>query len=442
MVGVFGTIDSPSSKGYPNATFSITPNGGAVTYFNETGSVTNLTDPEVVTARVQLFKSKLLSLGNYTLTITTDGIKSPSFYFDFITVQLPNTVATPVERVIADDDNGQWRYNDRWPAVAISKRGNYLDTIHQIHGEGLSAIFPFQGTDITVYGTFGGGNTLFSDSKPLGYFQIDSGDNHTVVPSSVLADLTYKGASRHQMIYSAQNLSPGHHTLTVIPYPDHGRVGDATWFIDYAIYGPASPDGSNFTLPLSTPVPSPSPSPSPHTGETGDSNPSSPPPGAIAGGVIGIVVLAMALAAVLLWKKKRRQNFVNISEVKNAYPLDGSNFVSHTTPGFTSETELPGRMPSMHKVPGRAPQQPLSHRLSGWTETSLNSGTVMRSLIPETPERRSRRSVTMVSWTERNTTPEPEVERPINARPRREVDGGVRLGDEEEALPPSYAHYR
>lgn len=80
---------------------------------------------------IELFTSDRLATGNYTMSITTDGVRQggPTFYLDFLTVLIPDSVSVPLEKVIVDDEDSAWRFTGEWERV--NRPGNYLDTVHR-----------------------------------------------------------------------------------------------------------------------------------------------------------------------------------------------------------------------------------------------------------------------------------------------------------------------
>ncbi|KIM23339.1 hypothetical protein M408DRAFT_28024 [Serendipita vermifera MAFF 305830] len=136
-IAVFGTIDTPDTREYPNASFSVTPNAVPLIHFNQTGYVPTMQDTNVPTTHVKLFTSDRLTTGNYTMTITADGASpdGAAFYLDYLTIQLPDSFPESVKRVIVDNADPQWGWQGPWEPQSIP--GNYLNTIHQTHDPGI-----------------------------------------------------------------------------------------------------------------------------------------------------------------------------------------------------------------------------------------------------------------------------------------------------------------
>lgn len=446
-LGVFGTLDTP--KGLHNASFSVTPNAVPLTHFNQTGNVPRLWDTTVPTTHVELFTSDRLATGTYTMTITAEGVSQggAAFYLDFLTVLLPDDVNTGAERVIVDDADTQWKFQGAWTATRIP--GNYLTTIHQTHPPGMSATLSFEGTDITVYGTING---RYSDLKPLGYFQVDNGENLTVVASDIPNEITLNDGSilRNQQLFSATGLAPGQHTLTVVVPPNAASPTSSTspnnpdWYLDYAVYGPVGSGSSNPS--------SPSPPPS-----------APPNVGAIAGGVVGgVVILGALVAAFILWRrKKRRSNLDAKTAAPGEYLLDtpAPVITPYQTSTAPSSSPFIGRSTSMHKPLAEANVNPTYGHTSDPEGSLLGGSTATGSLSPKGRNQQAGTSRTTGSGTgsgsvtEMTTvSTESSAVRPSNRRRRREQDGGVRLAsasddegdileDDEEVLPPRYERY-
>lgn len=394
---------------------------------------------------IELFTSDRLATGNYTMSITTDGVRQggPTFY-----LLIPDSVSVPLEKVIVDDEDSAWRFTGEWERV--NRPGNYLDTVHRNRNAGGNATFEFEGTEITMYGTLVG---LYSDVKPLGFVQIDDGTNHTVMASDIPNETTLNDGSamRGQKIFATSGLPQGQHTLTVvIPWNPVTPSTVATpsnppWFIDCAVHGPVAaadqvPIGSN------TPAAA-----------------ASPPVGAIAGGVIsGVVVLGALIAAFILWRRKRRHSNL---DAKTAAPeeflLDTpaptiTPYQTSTTP--SSSAALLGRSTSMHKPLAEANVNRTYEQANGPEGSLLGGSTATGSLSPRGRNRQAGTSRTTGSDTGTGSVTEattvstdPSAVRPNNRRRGREQDGGVRLAsgsddgddfaEDEDVLPPKYARY-
>ncbi|KIM21424.1 hypothetical protein M408DRAFT_29559 [Serendipita vermifera MAFF 305830] len=332
---------------------------------------------------------------NYTITITAEGAQQggSAFYFDFLTVLLPDSVANSAGRVIVNNmDSTQWKYKGDWMTLEVP--GNYLYTIHQTQDAGMSVTLPFKGTDITVYGTLNG---KYSDLIPIGYFQIDSGENHTVLPSDVTskASTNVGYALRQQSIFSATGLPSSQHTLTIVVPPNSASstsfpstsatatsspLKNPHWFLDYAVYGQNGSGSSS--IPIS-------------------SSPSSTAPstGAIAGGVIAAILALLAMiAAIFLWRRKMQSSSKAIVQDVVQSPLEDD--VSMNPYSFTessSGVELGQRPSSLHKPRERAPQVPRSPRSSISMSETLSSGVTMTNLPPADTDRYQRYSMSPIS---------------------------------------------
>ena len=323
LIDVFGTIDSPGTLGYPNASFTVTPvsTGASLTHFNDTGYVTPVVDMTIATSHLEFYKSGNLPVGNHTLTIVTDGVQDGGapFYLDFLRVAIPTNGTYDT---IVVDDAEEWVYTSNWNVG--SHVGEYLDTWHATPLDGGSAHLNFYGTNISLYGAFGG---TYSLDTPLALINVDEEPAHTITPRGLNAELF--GASvglRNQLVFETHglpDLGATPRTLTVsIPFiqtPPTPRpiISAPSWFVDYAIYGPytasASSTSGAATRPTSSPSQTPTQTPAP--AESSSTN-----KGAIAGGVVGALAgLAIIIALLLLWRRKKQREIPPDATIHDEY---------------------------------------------------------------------------------------------------------------------------
>lgn len=447
MLGVYGILDT--TNGFPNATFTVSSNAVAETRLNQTGSIPQFAETNMAMTHVELFTSGRLVTSDYNMTIKVDGVSptGAAFYLDFLTVQVPDSVTEPIAKVIVDDEDLQWYFTGDWERV--TRPGNYLNTVHRNRNAGGSAILEFQGTEITVLGTLVG---LYSDTKPIGYVQIDDGTNHTIMASDIPNETALNDGSplRAQQLFSTSGLANAQHTLTFfVPWnpttpSTSANPSNPPLFIDCAIYGPAPARFAAAADPTAASTPTPSSS----------SSPSGPPIGAIVGGVVGaLVALGAILAGFLFWRRKRGKSLVAEAAVSTEFRLDSpkTEATPYQTDESPSRTPLMVRQMSMHKPMAQGGLLPMAGRGNGQDESLVGGSATTAPLTSAGSTRHGRLTSSggTDSMTEITTPPEQHREGNTPAgkrRRRRERDGGVRLvpdsdGEEGETLPPRYSRY-
>lgn len=100
--------------------------------------------PASIVSHLWMFKSGNMSERHYDMTLTTDGVseEGPTFYFDFLRVQVAD--GSYVERAIVDDTDPKWAYKvGQWPMA--TQTGDYLYSSHQSPLEGGICEFSFYG---------------------------------------------------------------------------------------------------------------------------------------------------------------------------------------------------------------------------------------------------------------------------------------------------------
>jgi len=136
---VFGTVDSPASKGMPNATYSLDslpPTGmnGA--------DVSTITDTQ---SHIRLYQSAVLENGRHTLNISLSNTSStsPKYYFDFFTIEVQSVPSTA--HVIVDDRDPGIKYSGNWTESSSFNEYMYTDSEAPDSGN-ANATYLFNGT--------------------------------------------------------------------------------------------------------------------------------------------------------------------------------------------------------------------------------------------------------------------------------------------------------
>ncbi|KAJ7619663.1 hypothetical protein FB45DRAFT_931364 [Roridomyces roridus] len=240
--------------------------------------------------------------------------------------------------VLIDDQDPSITYTGTWVVGG---------TIHEHDGTVSSSVkvgdhfsVPFNGTGITVFGTFDatstGVRTLYS---------ID-GDQGTVVTSQASGN----GLDDFQQpFWKSGTISDGQHTLVVTMRAINGAAGDGEgtiWFDYFQVTGshPASTSasqGSSSTVPVSSSSSSSaSPSPTSPASHTSSSH------GGLIGGVIAAaVVVVLICIGLFLWRRRRQRDFADSTSV---LPFGGGP----PQPGYPYPTPAP--MASLSNVPSSA----------------------------------------------------------------------------------------
>ena len=378
------------------------------------------------------------------MTIKADGVSpgGPTYYFDFLSVQLPDSVGT--DNVILDDKTTQWDYEGGWNQVAAE--GNYLDSLHDTPLQGGAATLGFHGTSLSLYGALQG---PYNASIPIAYFSILDGEIHPVFAANVSKSLILPNSTylQNQLIFHTTGLPDigvKQYTLTVsVPTPPATSTSLTTsisgsasassttsssssstitptplasqWHLDYVVYGPSSAIAS---LPTNTSAPSSS----------------APPAGAIAGGVIGgLAGLALLILAFLFWRRRHRKAIAHDAEVQDEFK---HAYGAGATSATTSRPTLAQRPSSIHKGS--------RNNLGEMPVLDISAGSPMGSSTAGRVE-----TSTMTGPGTADTAYETDYAAGVMPpRPVREQDGGIRLASGSdvgtevvEVLPPSYARY-
>ncbi|KIM22509.1 hypothetical protein M408DRAFT_28640 [Serendipita vermifera MAFF 305830] len=267
QITVYCSLSSPHRKGIPSSTYQI--DSGTPVRFNSTGEVPNVVLWTSNVSHIPFYTSPSLPEGQHTIKITVEpGTGTPSFYFDFFAITTSNWQAGP--NVIVDDaDTSLIDYGPGWTQEGIWREfgGSVRRTLADTNGTG---VFKFQGTSLSVYASLNG---YYGGTPYIAAFALD--DRPRIFHTEGLADNV-----EHRL------------TMTAIVVP-----GVPAWFFDYFVFTPSSasitsviPDSGSSTTNAAVGV-----------------NTSTPPTGAIVGGVVGgIAVLALVLFA-LFWRRRRQQ---------------------------------------------------------------------------------------------------------------------------------------
>ncbi|KIM22514.1 hypothetical protein M408DRAFT_332890 [Serendipita vermifera MAFF 305830] len=274
-ISVYGTIDTPSTKGLPSATFSI--DGAPSTALNSTGSLV-IDNRGIVTSHVLLYKSTSLAKGSHTITVKTGtpANATAQFYFDYFAVSTGSDSTSG--DVLVDDRDSSIVYSGPWVDNGIS--AEYLGTTRQSPGtaNGGTATFRFNGTGITVIGTTAQSSGASSVAQ-IG-FDIDGVRNNTFTgPENAQAIL-------HTPFFQVSGLANDkEHTITM------NTLTPNVWFLDFMVY-----KTENSAIAGGGPAP----------GASGGGG-SGPSTGAIAGGVIAAVIGVLAIAGIIFIFIRRRR---------------------------------------------------------------------------------------------------------------------------------------
>ncbi|KAG8801202.1 hypothetical protein FRC17_006698 [Serendipita sp. 399] len=311
-ISVYGTLDTPGTKGYPDASFTI--DNGTPAGFNNTGTAVNA-KPNRVSSHILYYQSELLSPGTHTIKATSNG--GNAFNFDFFVVDTGRddftTTAGATGNVIVDDSDLSIQYAVSWKPQGVPQE--YLGTTHQSppRATGGNASFEFMGSAIAVYGTTDSKRENWGPTRML--FFIDGEDTPTIFNGIPDTAPTF-----HIPAFTRSGLRPNKlHTLVMV------SGNQAPFFLDYLVYtlGPSSGGGAignNNNDPIVTvngggggsPTTGPSISNS-----DGDSKSSSS--GAVIGGVIGgFAAFFLLLLAGLWWWRRRRNNRSRFSSHNHA----------------------------------------------------------------------------------------------------------------------------
>jgi len=140
--------------------------------------------------------------------------------------------------VIVDDRDSSIQYIPSWRNKGLGLPVEFRSTTSQPGVTGDKAQFTFNGTFVSVYGTFGPSADDGSEDGTSMAFSVDGGD---VVTFTVPLPTT--SATQHQLFYSSPVLSQGSHTLLI----ESAQSGSDIFF-DYLLYDAAQASTAGKTL--------------------------------------------------------------------------------------------------------------------------------------------------------------------------------------------------
>ncbi|KAJ7580078.1 hypothetical protein C8J56DRAFT_275139 [Mycena floridula] len=231
------------------------------------------------------FKSALLSDGSHSVSITPDPNTVTAL--DYIYVEPGPTTNLVGKTLIVDDTDpgiqyaGNWFYTEYGSATGFMA---FQSNFHQTSIAGSSFNFTYIGSNMTVYG-------IYEESTPGSSYDLTTTlDNDPPVTRTYTGNLTNELSwGRHIALFTADDLEPGQHTVTV----ELSRCdSDQILAVDYIAYTPSF--SSLAEMPALTPVAPTS------------SGIAKKPVGAIVGGVIGGLVL-LGLLGLFLFRRRKHQ---------------------------------------------------------------------------------------------------------------------------------------
>ncbi|KAJ7221777.1 hypothetical protein C8J57DRAFT_1594011 [Mycena rebaudengoi] len=305
--------------------------------------------------QVVLFQQAGLTSGSHTLKLTavpllpnlppppkSGGGGSLPFNVTFAGVDLDfftwttNAVSGSDKDARIQDDNVAFIYQppDAWSTDMRNLPGFDAGNGHfALNQTDASVTFSFSGDRVDVYGAIGnigGPFTAQIDDRPVR----DLTAEQKLLPAgqNFLAD---------QLIFSADSLSSGNHTLKLISRPVGSPQGLA---IDYAVVdgtannvssaSPTLPSSSEYTSSSTRPTSHPSNKQS--QGHRGGLNPAQ-----IGGIAAGISLLFIVLLCALLYLRRRRRNF---RSSRLAHALPSPTFVAQFPPDLVAQPTPPSKI--------------------------------------------------------------------------------------------------
>ncbi|KIK04494.1 hypothetical protein K443DRAFT_417841 [Laccaria amethystina LaAM-08-1] len=306
-------------NGTGTASFSF--QGTSVAFFGNTAPV--FTDSQILTVAIdggkpynttyddpspqsyrQWYRSPTLAEGKHNISLS--HIAGTALDFAVVTVGRNTPLART--KVIVDNEDpsitytGSWTQNtDKFVPGSLPSGLPYHNSTHQSVNAGDSFAFSFTGSSVSIYGIMSWANlgsietTYTLDGSPLSR-------TYTVTQSTP----QFAGNSSDQnnyLLFSLDSILSGNHMLVVNVI---SVTGGQTFIFDYLTYTPYF--WSLASMPNLTGVSSTSGA---HSSSTSTPSPSvtssskSSPAGAIAGGMIGGLILLSAIAAFFYWFGKR-----------------------------------------------------------------------------------------------------------------------------------------
>ncbi|KAJ7509087.1 hypothetical protein B0H11DRAFT_2432738 [Mycena galericulata] len=225
------------------------------------------------------WESPALSNGTHTLVITQTAPQvtqvSGNIFLDYF---MYNTTSTEVEAYFIDDRDPRVSYTPAWQHFALDE--DFQHTSQQSTNPGDMFSLIFQGKAIEMYGNA-------TDIGMKASMVVDGGVAEVFAPSP-------GSGANNFLIFNSGVLDDGNHTLVVT------SEGTSPMWVDYFLVIPNT---------LSSKSPTSSGSSSNSTLPATYSTAKSTPVGAIVGGVIGgLMVIALAAAAILFFRRRSRKS--------------------------------------------------------------------------------------------------------------------------------------
>ncbi|KAF8329271.1 hypothetical protein F5887DRAFT_1184112 [Amanita rubescens] len=301
-ISAYGTIGvlPTNVTNPPNGTWSI--DGSSPTSFQVEVTNTNL-------YRQLYFQTpNIPDDGDHTLTLTFNTENNVIVWFDYFMITPSSQLSYNGDVLVkVDDTDPTVQYTGNWSEEGTSF--DFNNTAHVANSPTSKVNFSFYGTAISVFGVLP--NLTDSPNQPSATFTLDNGTPivfNTVPPDQSLAI--------HQVpIFQSFNLTLDNHQLQI-----EAHDNNATLRLDFFMY----------EQPANT------------TSTTGPSHSShSVKSGAIAGGVVGGIVVVLFGIALLIWLWRRREqanlrrlgNFSPFVAADPAFARSGSPSLSRTS-GF------------------------------------------------------------------------------------------------------------
>ncbi|PPR01251.1 hypothetical protein CVT24_006015 [Panaeolus cyanescens] len=331
----------------------------------------------------------------YTSPNLTEGIHTIHFNacewhaFDFAIARIGPNAPILGKTLLVDDSDEQveylgvgWYRNDStiegvYPGLADP----ILKTSHQTSSSGDMITFRFYGTAVSLWGIFSWSRI----SNIIMVYTLDGAAEQRSYPvTDVSPDYDRRQDGLHFMYYSAKDLSPSLHVLTV----NATVIQNTTFRFDYITYKPAFNDLASMPfIPSGPPPVSSVPVIGPSTVATPTPDKKSPLVGKIVGGFIGgFAVLALILLIVIALRLKRlrkaREQERLVSRAARPIPFHANPNNSDPSSGQRSigkanHETIPPNVAEVPRIAGQNPRAsfprpPSYENLSGIRRASSN----------------------------------------------------------------------
>ncbi|KAJ7584085.1 hypothetical protein C8J56DRAFT_1028083 [Mycena floridula] len=252
---------------------------------------------------LQWYQSPLLDQGDHIIKL--DGLNGTGV--DYIVISPGNDTSLTDKLLMVDDSYSLINYANHWevaPAMGLSGNGSdyagnvFQNTTHTTAIVGAYLNFSYTGADLTLYGVYDWTKTGSFDLT----IQVDQQSPFTLTYDSSAQHTPLVPQQPHFKLFNTGDLSIGDHTVVA----NLSRcTGDQSLIVDYITYTPGFSSLAtmpNLTDGHRTSIPSPD-------SDNNGSSTKKTPVGAIAGGVVGgVVVLAiLAVLGFLFWRKRSRR---------------------------------------------------------------------------------------------------------------------------------------